>query len=193
MFGGQLRSRVECTACGSVSLCFDPFLDISVPIPDAHKQVNPKPEPLQHGRRDHTPRDVGTRDAVVFYTLRHPLLTLGARAHSCCILLDPLPFSIHISPWPQLTLDPSALRCSSNRREPPPRKPPRWRAQGSAAAARAAAGVVAGAATGAAAGGAPWRSASRLSRRPRSSTTRTAPRATAVPASSAASSACPYR
>ena len=33
IFCGQLRSSVECTTCGHVSLCFDPFLDISLPIP----------------------------------------------------------------------------------------------------------------------------------------------------------------
>jgi ubiquitin C-terminal hydrolase len=34
-FGGQLRSKVECTVCGTASFCFDPFLDVSLPIPDA--------------------------------------------------------------------------------------------------------------------------------------------------------------
>ena len=33
IFSGQLRSSVECQVCHHVSLCFDPFLDISLPIP----------------------------------------------------------------------------------------------------------------------------------------------------------------
>ena len=32
-FAGQLVSRVECSTCGHVSTCYDPFLDISLPIP----------------------------------------------------------------------------------------------------------------------------------------------------------------
>ena len=40
VFQGQLRSRIECQACKHVSYCFDPFLDISVPIPDSAKQVD---------------------------------------------------------------------------------------------------------------------------------------------------------
>jgi ubiquitin C-terminal hydrolase len=38
-FGGQLRSKVECTVCGTASFCFDPFLDVSLPIPDADAHV----------------------------------------------------------------------------------------------------------------------------------------------------------
>jgi len=33
MFCGQLKSAIKCTNCGYVSTCFDPFLDLSVPIP----------------------------------------------------------------------------------------------------------------------------------------------------------------
>ncbi|CAM9802312.1 unnamed protein product, partial [Discosporangium mesarthrocarpum] len=31
-FCGQLQSRVTCLTCGRVSLCFDPFFDLSVPV-----------------------------------------------------------------------------------------------------------------------------------------------------------------
>ncbi|KAH8063865.1 ubiquitinyl hydrolase [Aureococcus anophagefferens] len=34
-FCGQLRSSVECCSCHHVSTCFDPYLDISLPIPAA--------------------------------------------------------------------------------------------------------------------------------------------------------------
>lgn len=33
IFGGVLQSRVECRQCGNVTYCFDPFLDLSLPIP----------------------------------------------------------------------------------------------------------------------------------------------------------------
>lgn len=33
VFGGQLQSTVECGRCGHRSHCFDPFLDLSVPLP----------------------------------------------------------------------------------------------------------------------------------------------------------------
>lgn len=33
LFGGQLRSEVLCGGCGAASTAFDPFLDLSVPIP----------------------------------------------------------------------------------------------------------------------------------------------------------------
>lgn len=32
IFGGQLQSVIECTVCGNKSYCFDPFLDLSVPL-----------------------------------------------------------------------------------------------------------------------------------------------------------------
>ena len=32
LFGGQLQSSIECLTCHHRSLCFDPFLDLSVPI-----------------------------------------------------------------------------------------------------------------------------------------------------------------
>lgn len=34
LFGGQLMSRVECGSCHHISKAFDPFLDLSVPIPE---------------------------------------------------------------------------------------------------------------------------------------------------------------
>ena len=34
VFGGQLQSKVQCTVCGAASVCFDPFLDLSLPIPN---------------------------------------------------------------------------------------------------------------------------------------------------------------
>lgn len=33
MFAGQLQSTIECQTCHNQSYCFDPFLDLSVPIP----------------------------------------------------------------------------------------------------------------------------------------------------------------
>lgn len=33
MFCGQLQSRISCLNCGNVSFCFDPFFDLSVPLP----------------------------------------------------------------------------------------------------------------------------------------------------------------
>ena len=33
IFGGQLQSTLTCNACGWQSHCFDPCLDLSVPIP----------------------------------------------------------------------------------------------------------------------------------------------------------------
>lgn len=32
IFGGQLQSLIECTTCRHKSYCFDPFLDLSVPV-----------------------------------------------------------------------------------------------------------------------------------------------------------------
>ncbi|CAN0035997.1 unnamed protein product, partial [Hapterophycus canaliculatus] len=34
MFCGQLQSRISCLSCGNVSFCFDPFFDLSVPLPN---------------------------------------------------------------------------------------------------------------------------------------------------------------
>lgn len=39
LFGGQLQSTITCSACSHASHCFDPFLDLSVPIPK-NKQVS---------------------------------------------------------------------------------------------------------------------------------------------------------
>jgi ubiquitin carboxyl-terminal hydrolase 2/21 len=33
LFGGQLRSTLSCSKCKSVSIAFDPFMDLSLPIP----------------------------------------------------------------------------------------------------------------------------------------------------------------
>jgi len=35
LFYGQLKSRVQCTKCGNISLSFDPFNVLSVPIPNS--------------------------------------------------------------------------------------------------------------------------------------------------------------
>jgi hypothetical protein len=32
IFGGQLQSSIECLTCHHISYCFDPFLDLSLPI-----------------------------------------------------------------------------------------------------------------------------------------------------------------
>jgi hypothetical protein len=46
LFGGQLQSCIECLCCHHRSLCFDPFLDLSVPI------VNMAPSPHPNQSRD---------------------------------------------------------------------------------------------------------------------------------------------
>eukprot|EP00615_Pteridomonas_danica_P015703 CAMPEP_0114387182 /NCGR_PEP_ID=MMETSP0102-20121206/7094_1 /TAXON_ID=38822 ORGANISM="Pteridomonas danica, Strain PT" /NCGR_SAMPLE_ID=MMETSP0102 /ASSEMBLY_ACC=CAM_ASM_000212 /LENGTH=821 /DNA_ID=CAMNT_0001544209 /DNA_START=77 /DNA_END=2540 /DNA_ORIENTATION=+ len=51
VFQGQLRSRVECCVCHHVSFCFDPFLDISVPIPEAAKQIEKHSTSSSRGSR----------------------------------------------------------------------------------------------------------------------------------------------
>jgi hypothetical protein len=33
VFGGVLSSRITCTACGYCSISYEPFLDLSLPIP----------------------------------------------------------------------------------------------------------------------------------------------------------------
>lgn len=38
VFGGQLVSTVQCTACKANSYCFDPFYDISLPFPEGGQQ-----------------------------------------------------------------------------------------------------------------------------------------------------------
>jgi ubiquitin carboxyl-terminal hydrolase 2/21/ubiquitin carboxyl-terminal hydrolase 8 len=40
LFGGQLQSTITCSACGAQSHCFDPFLDLSVPLPRGKAQVS---------------------------------------------------------------------------------------------------------------------------------------------------------
>lgn len=39
MFCGQLQSRICCLSCGNASYCFDPFFDLSVPIPFGRKSA----------------------------------------------------------------------------------------------------------------------------------------------------------
>ena len=39
LFYGQLKSRVQCTQCDHVSLTFDPFNVLSVPIPAQKNQT----------------------------------------------------------------------------------------------------------------------------------------------------------
>ena len=38
LFYGQLKSRVQCTVCSKVSISFDPFNMLSVPIPQVKEQ-----------------------------------------------------------------------------------------------------------------------------------------------------------
>lgn len=35
LFAGQLKSEVKCLSCGGISRCFDPFMDLSLPIPQS--------------------------------------------------------------------------------------------------------------------------------------------------------------
>ena len=39
MFVGQLKSCLECSVCGHCSVTFDPFWDLSLPIPSKSGQV----------------------------------------------------------------------------------------------------------------------------------------------------------
>lgn len=39
LFYGQLKSRVQCTNCGYVSIAFDPFNMLSLPIPQGTKEM----------------------------------------------------------------------------------------------------------------------------------------------------------
>lgn len=39
LFYGQLKSRVQCTVCGKVSISFDPFNMLSLPIPQATRDT----------------------------------------------------------------------------------------------------------------------------------------------------------
>ena len=41
VFGGQMMSCIRCHACAFRSLCFDPFLDLSLPIPKAKLSTAP--------------------------------------------------------------------------------------------------------------------------------------------------------
>lgn len=43
LFYGQLKSRVQCTVCGKISISFDPFNMLSVPIPiNKENKINVK-------------------------------------------------------------------------------------------------------------------------------------------------------
>src|SRR4051812_28082008 len=46
LFCGQLRSVVQCGTCGKTSTCYDPFMDLSLPIPKARDP--PTPHSLAH-------------------------------------------------------------------------------------------------------------------------------------------------
>jgi len=48
LFCGQLLSQIKCLSCQNISHCFDPFLDLSVPIPKK-SQVKEKPRQASVG------------------------------------------------------------------------------------------------------------------------------------------------
>ena len=39
LFVGQLKSTLQCTVCGHCSVTFDPFWDLSLPIPASGKSI----------------------------------------------------------------------------------------------------------------------------------------------------------
>ena len=40
LFGGQQRSSLQCSACGKESVTFEPFFNLSLPIPQSSSQCN---------------------------------------------------------------------------------------------------------------------------------------------------------
>jgi ubiquitin carboxyl-terminal hydrolase 2 len=40
LFVGQLKSTLQCTVCGHCSVTFDPFWDLSLPIPPSARSVS---------------------------------------------------------------------------------------------------------------------------------------------------------
>ncbi|GAB2295697.1 ubiquitin-specific protease ubp2, variant 2 [Dionaea muscipula] len=59
IFGGQLSSTVCCVECGHSSVVFEPFLDLSLPIP-TRKPPQRKSQPLSRNRRaKYPPKRVG--------------------------------------------------------------------------------------------------------------------------------------
>lgn len=52
MFCGQLQSRISCLSCGNVSFCFDPFFDLSVPLPTDSSRGRAGDEGGGYGGRD---------------------------------------------------------------------------------------------------------------------------------------------
>eukprot|EP00752_Nemacystus_decipiens_P009220 g8235.t1 len=52
MFCGQLQSRISCLGCGNVSFCFDPFFDLSVPLPSDGSRGRAGDEGGGYGGRD---------------------------------------------------------------------------------------------------------------------------------------------
>jgi len=40
LFGGQQRSSLQCSACGKESVTFEPFFNLSLPIPQSSNNCN---------------------------------------------------------------------------------------------------------------------------------------------------------
>jgi len=60
IFAGQLQSTVECSVCQHKSYTFDPFLDLSVPVPSAPKHVDTSGVEKSMSMLHNTARSVST-------------------------------------------------------------------------------------------------------------------------------------
>ncbi|XP_073138486.1 ubiquitin carboxyl-terminal hydrolase 2 [Henckelia pumila] len=60
IFGGQLSSTVSCLECGHSSTIYEPFLDLSLPIP-TKKPASKRPQPVTRGKKNKPPLKQGGR------------------------------------------------------------------------------------------------------------------------------------
>ncbi|KAI6244069.1 USP domain-containing protein [Aphelenchoides fujianensis] len=51
VFGGTLLQRIECCDCGHLSTCFEPFLDLSLPISKGHSSHHSKKQGLSKSQQ----------------------------------------------------------------------------------------------------------------------------------------------
>nr|DAD37069.1 TPA_asm: hypothetical protein HUJ06_007710 [Nelumbo nucifera] len=63
IFGGQLSSTVCCLECGHSSIVFEPFLDLSLPVP-TKKPPSKKATPVSHRRKTKLPMKKGRKVRV---------------------------------------------------------------------------------------------------------------------------------
>jgi len=87
IFGGQLQSTIECLTCHHRSHCFDPFLDLSVPIelPTVENSTTEKDSKLRNkfGLRSHSrePSSCSLEDCFASYSATEMLE--GDNAYNC--------------------------------------------------------------------------------------------------------------